>query len=211
MKNRVAIFARVSTDQQSYDRQLSDLKSYAESRGLEVVSIITEKVSGAKNNSDREGIIELLNQGRAGKFNKILLTELSRLGRDAFQVSTLINEFSELGISIVIQTLGIETLAENGKPNPMVDLLIAVINQFSQMERAFLIDRITSGLAKAKENGKTLGRPQGTTLEDNELLKKYGGLVRDLKSNISVRKAAKIHQISTATVQKVKKVMNLAA
>ena len=87
-------------------------------------------------------------------------------------------------------------------------MLIAVVNQFSAMERAFLIDRINSGLAKAKANGKVLGRPQGTTLENCDLLKKYGGLVRDLKARVSVRKAARIHGISTATVQKVRKAIS---
>lgn len=92
----------------------------------------------------------------------------------------------------MVQTLGLETLSDEGKTNPMVDLLIAVINQFSQMERAFLIDRINSGLAKSKANGKVLGRRQDSTMEDSDLLKKYGGLVRDLRAKISVRKAALI-------------------
>lgn len=205
MKNRVAVFARVSTDQQSYERQLSDLAQYAESHNLQIVVTIAEKISGAKNNSEREGIIQLQEQAKKGKFEKILVTELSRLGRNAFQVASLIHEFSQQGISIIVQSLGVETLSDSGKANPLVDLLIAVVNQFSAMERAFLIDRITSGLAKAKANGKILGRRQGSTLENSDLLKKYGGLVRDLKAQISVRKAALIHGVSTATVQKVKK------
>ncbi|MBD3344008.1 MAG: hypothetical protein GF401_02985 [Chitinivibrionales bacterium] len=153
-----------------------------------------------KNNSEREGIIELRKLAKQGKFDKILVTELSRLGRNAYQVATLIHEFTELGISIVVQSLGVDTLSDEGKANPLVDLLIAVINQFSQMERAFLVDRINSGLERARRNGKQLGRPQGTTLEQGDLLKKYGGLVRDLKVKILVRKAARIHGVSTVTV-----------
>jgi DNA invertase Pin-like site-specific DNA recombinase len=148
----VAIFARVSTDHQSYERQIADLTQYAKSRNLEVIEIITEKISGAKDNSEREGIIQLRALANQGKFDRILVTELSRLGRNAYQVATLIHEFTELGISIIVQSLGVETLSDEGKANPLIDLLIAVVNQFSSMERTFLIDRINSGLDRARAN-----------------------------------------------------------
>jgi DNA invertase Pin-like site-specific DNA recombinase len=79
------------------------------------------------------------------------------------------------------------------------------------MEREFLIQRVKSGLSHAKSMGKTLGRPKNSTMDEQVFLKKYKNLSIDLKNGLSIRKAAKIHEVSLNTVLKVRKVMNLAA
>lgn len=201
---RACLFVRVSTDEQSTERQISDLTFYAKNRNWDVVKTISETVSGAVNNDQRAGIRELMAAAKAKQFDKVLVTELSRLGRNAYQVNTLIHDMTDMGISIAIQTLGIETLTPDGKTSPMVDLMIAIINQFSQMERQFLIERINSGIARVKAQGKHLGRPFGAVLTGDALMRKYKPVVHDLQQGIPIRKIAAIHDISTRTVQKIK-------
>ena len=83
--------------------------------------------------------------------------------------------------------------------------------QLARMERKFLVQRVKSGLNHAKSKGKILGRPHGSTIDQQDFLKKYKSLSADLKNGLSVRKAAKIHEASLNTVLKVRKALNLAA
>lgn len=204
MKNRALIIVRVSSEEQDYQRQIHDLTRFAEQRGLHVIGTISEKISGATKNEYRQGIQELLKRAKAKEFDKLLISELSRLGRNAFEVQKIIEELSDLNISIVVQNLNIETLDTTGKRNPMVDLMLAIINQFSQMELSFLKTRINSGIAKAKAAGVHCGRKKGSITSEDVLRKKYSKVILDIKAGISIRKAAKIHNISVNTVQRVK-------
>lgn len=205
MNKKACLFVRVSTDKQNHERQISDLSRYADQRGYAVVDTITEQISGALDNDKRPGLQKLLAAANAGKFNRVLVTELSRLGRNAYQVQTLIHQLSGLGISVGIQTLGIETLDDNGRESPMGGIMVAIMAQLSQMERQNLIERINSGLARAKANGKRLGRPDGSRESADKVLQKHASLAKDIRAGISVRKVAKIHSTSTATVLKVKR------
>ena len=93
----------------------------------------------------------------------------------------------------------------------MVEFMLSILVQLARMEREFLIQRVKSGLNHAKAKGKILGRPQGSTMDQLDFLKKYKNLSADLMNGLSVRKAAKIHEVSLNTVLKVRKALNLAA
>jgi len=139
------------------------------------------------------------------------VSEVSRLGRNPYQIQQVIEELSELRISIHIESLGLKTIDENGNRSPMVEFMLSILMQLARMEREFLIQRVKSGLNHAKlVKGKTLGRPQGSTMNQQDILKKYKNLSADLKNGLSVRKAAKIHEVSLNTVLKVRKALNLA-
>ena len=211
MNNRAALFVRVSTiDKQDFQRQIDDLKRYCERMGLEIVKVIGEKISGAKRNEERAGIQELLTRARAKEFDTVCTAEISRLGRSPFEVQKLIEELSSLKINIHIETLNLQTLDTEGKRSPMTDLIVGVLAQFARMERESIVQRVRSGLQRARAQGKHIGRPKGIT-EENELLTKYKPVVQDIESNISIRKIAKIHNISQNTILKVKKAMLKAA
>jgi DNA invertase Pin-like site-specific DNA recombinase len=141
----------------------------------------------------------------------LVVSEISRLGRNPFQIQQIIEELAEMGISIHIESLGLKTIDENGTRSPLVEFMLAILVQLSRMEREFLIQRVKSGLTRAKSIGKTLGRPQGSIINNESLLKKYKPLSVDLMKGLSVRKAAKIHDCSLNTVLKVKKVLQLKA
>jgi DNA invertase Pin-like site-specific DNA recombinase len=87
MRNRCVIFVRVSTkDKQSTDRQVNELNQVASSRNLKVVEVIEEKVSGTLKNDQREGIQRLLDLSRKGKYDILLVSEISRLSRNTYQL-----------------------------------------------------------------------------------------------------------------------------
>jgi DNA invertase Pin-like site-specific DNA recombinase len=211
MAKRACLFVRVSSkdDRQDYQRQIDDLKKYCERQGLEIIKIIAEKISGAKKNDEREGIKELRTIAGKNFFDVLVVSEISRLGRNPFQIQQVIEELSIKGISIHVESLGLKTIDENDNRSPLVDFMLAILMQLSRIEREFLIQRVKSGLTRARAIGKTLGRPQGSILDEKSLLKKYKPLSADLINGLSVRKAAKIHDCSLNTVLKVKKALLL--
>lgn len=201
----VVIFVRVSKQSQDFERQIHDLRLYAERQGWTVLQIISEKISGTKKNVERHGINDLLLLARSGIIKKVLVTEISRLGRRTSEVLTVIEELSEFGVSVYAQNYNLETLTPQGKRNPIAALLFTFLAEFARLERETLVERIHSGLEQARRKGKILGRPKGTSEETEVVLKKYSGAVGLLKKGYSVRKVAKIHGISPTTVAKVKK------
>lgn len=207
---KAVIFARVSTDdgRQDNDRQLFDLRDLCAANGWEVAHEITERISGAKSNDERAGLQKLLKVARIGKVQKIVVTEVSRLGRSVSDGVQLIEELTKAGVSIYIQNIGMETLLHDSRPNYMFKPILLTLMGFAEMERELLRDRIKSGLAKARRKGKRLGRPKGSSQSDNELLTKYPAVVKELRDgHLSVRKIAKLHDVSPTTVQKVKAAM----
>ncbi|RYF39912.1 MAG: recombinase family protein, partial [Cytophagaceae bacterium] len=83
---QAVIFVRVSKKEQDYQRQVEDLRAVAQSQAVQVVAEIAEKISGAKRNQEREGIQQLLELGRRGAIQKVLVSEVSRLGRSTVEV-----------------------------------------------------------------------------------------------------------------------------
>jgi DNA invertase Pin-like site-specific DNA recombinase len=199
----VAIFVRVSKQSQDYQRQISDLQAYATRQGYEVVKVISEKISGAADN--REGIAELLELVESGQIQKVLVSEVSRLGRKTSEVLQVVDELTDQGVSIYVQNFGMETLLPNGKRNSAAGIIFTLLAEFARMERETMIERINSGLAEAKRIGKKFGRPEGSTMTQAELLEKYPKVVKLLKQGQSIRNTAAIAGVSSKTVEKVKK------
>jgi DNA invertase Pin-like site-specific DNA recombinase len=198
---KVAIYVRVSRKDQDYHRQINDLQTVADAKGYTVIETIKEKVSGSKR--DRDGIKRLLELGESKTICKVLVTEVSRLGRKTVDVLKMVEMLTELGVSIYVHNFGIETIQANGRRNPMVSMMFTMLAEFASMEREFLIDRTVSGLERAKKNGRVLGRPIGTTKDKEQLRDEYKPVIRTLKQGISIRKTAKIHALSINTVRRV--------
>ncbi|HZH99602.1 MAG TPA: recombinase family protein, partial [Flavisolibacter sp.] len=124
----VAIFTRVSSKAQDYQRQISDLTTYAEKQGYQVVEIISEKISASKKkNEERIGVAKLLELARSKRITKVLATEVSRIGRKPSEILKLIEELTELKVSVYIANYGLETLLPNGKTNPAASMIIMVL------------------------------------------------------------------------------------
>jgi DNA invertase Pin-like site-specific DNA recombinase len=207
MKTPVAIFGRVSLDSMDFQRQISDLQKVADKQNYEVVSIITEKISGAKTNKERLGIQQLLEEAKQGKFKKILCTEISRLGRSNTQTLCLIDELHQLGISIYFQDLNSETLNEKGEVSFQTEILTNLLSLFAKNERQTLISRIRSGMQQAKANNIHCGRPINSKEESKEFLSKYPKVIDGIKKGFSVRECVKLYDVSLGTVAKIRKLI----
>jgi DNA invertase Pin-like site-specific DNA recombinase len=201
------IFVRVSKREQDYQRQLEDLRALAKAQNLKIVAEIAEKVSGAKNNQERDGVQELLRLAQKGIIQKVLVQEVSRLGRSTVEVLKVLEELTSLRVSVYVQNFGFETL-KNGKRNPIAQFMFTLLAEFARMERETLRERILSGMEEARRQGKHLGRPDGSFENKETFLKKYPSVVRNLRQGISVRKTAKICDTSINTVRKVNDYLN---
>lgn len=207
----VVIFARVSTSDQNTDRQVNDLRELCATQNWEVVAEITEEISRVALNSQRPAIAELLQLAAAGRIKKVAVTEVSRLGAKVVEVVDTIEKLAAFGVSVYIQNIGMETLLPDGRENFMFKPILVTLVGFAEMERELLRERIKSGMEAARRKGKSIGRPKGTTKDAAEILSEYDQVVRLLRQSYSIRKTAKIADVSPATVQKVKKAMATAA
>jgi len=204
---QVAIFGRTSTQEQDYQRQVVDMQKVADRFNYEVVSIITEKISGAKKNEERLGIQQLLEEARAGKFQKILVTEVSRLGRNTLETLKLVEELHQLNISIYLQDLNAETLNEEGEMAMQTEMMLHMLSLFAKNERRTTISRIRSGMQQAKKNGVHCGRHKGTTESKEKFLAKYSKVIEWLKKGFSIRECVKLYDVSLGTVAKIRKIV----
>ena len=205
MKTKVVIYTRVSKLIQDYERQVNELLEYANKNNYEVIKIISEKISGGKKNNERKGIIELMELVQNKQIDKILVWELSRLGRNSFEVHKIINELNEQKISLYVKNYNLETLNEKGEINPMAKFMIMILSEFAENERLNIKQRLQSGYNQYRNNGGKVGRKTGTKENQEQFLEKHKDIVKLLKKGLSIRNVATLTSKSTKTVQKVKK------
>ena len=203
----VVIFTRVSRSVQNYQRQIDDLTAYAAGQGWTVTGVIAEKISGSKSNEDRGGIAQLLEVARLGKVKKVLVSEVSRLGRRPSQTHQVLEELTRLKISLYIHQFNTETLLPSGKLNPAASMIFSITADMARQEKETHVERVISGMQRAKREGKKFGRKNGPLYTDAQLLRKYAKAVKDLQLGVSIRKVARIYGISPDTVQRVKKLI----
>lgn len=205
----VVIFARVSStgDRQDYQRQVNDLTGYATRNGMEVKRVFAEKISGGKRNEEREELMNMITYLKEHKVKKVLTSELSRIGRNTLQILKTIEILNENGISLFIQNYGIETLTDEGKINPMSQLLVTILAEIAQMERRSIQERMESGYRNYRENGGKVGRKVGYRKDEKSLLQEYVDEVKLLRKGYSLRNVAKITGRSVSTIQKIKLIL----
>ena len=200
--DKICIFARVSTSVQDYDRQVNELTALAQRNGWSVEAVFSEKISGAKKNSERKELSRMVEFVQANNINKVAVSELSRLGRDTLQVLEVIEQFNKLGISLYIQNYGIETLTENGEVNPMSQFLITILAEVARMERKTIRERVESGYKNYRANGGKVGRKEGYRKSEADMREQYAEEIRLLRKGISLRNIAKITGTSVNTIRK---------
>lgn len=205
------IYARVSstTDRQNTDRQVIDLTDYATKNGYEVVNVYEEHVSGAAKNNERPVLMECLGSAEANAIDIILCSELSRLGRNCDEVLKNVLHCKDFHINLYFQKENISLFNADGTENPYTNIMIAVLGTAAQLERDNIKFRLNSGRAKYIAEGGRLGRPVGTKKTPEQLSQEYPKVVRELKKGTSIRRTAKLCDVSTFTVQKVKKVLTI--
>ena len=201
---KTVIFARVSTNVQEYDRQINELTTLAKSNGWSVEAVFAEKISGAKSNKERTELLNMVSYVEVNHINKVLVTELSRLGRDTLQVLEVIQMLNEKGISLYIQNYNIETLTKDGKVNAMSQFLITILAEVARMERKTIRERVESGYKNYRANGGKVGRKIGYKKAEETIRKQYTEEIKLLKKGYSLRNISKITGTSINTIRKCK-------
>lgn len=201
---KTVIFARVSTNVQEYDRQVNELTTLAKSNGWSVEAVFAEKISGAKSNKERTELLNMANYVEGNHINKVLVTELSRLGRDTLQVLEVIQMLNEKGISLYIQNYNIETLTKDGKVNAMSQFLITILAEVARMERKTIRERVESGYKNYRANGGKVGRKIGYKKTEESMREQYTEEIKLLKKGYSLRNISKITGASINTIRKCK-------
>lgn len=201
---KTVIFARVSTNVQEYDRQINELTTLAKSNGWSVEAVFAEKISGAKSNKERTELLNMVSYVEANHINKVLVTELSRLGRDTLQVLEVIQMLNEKSISLYIQNYNIETLTKDGKVNAMSQFLITILAEVARMERKTIRERVESGYKNYRANGGKVGRKIGYKKAEETIREQYTEEIKLLKKGYSLRNISKITGTSINTIRKCK-------
>lgn len=214
-----AIYARVSSigDRQSTTRQVKDLKSVSERNGFELQedSIFEEHISGAKKNKERVILNECLDYCVTNDIDVLLISELSRLGRNVDEVLANVRYCKEHHLNIYFQKENIYIFDSDGKENPFLTIMIAVLGTCAQLERENIKFRLDSGRRQymdkcMKETGKSgLGRKVGYRKSKEEKQKQYKEVLKLLKSGYPIRKVVVLTKVSESTVVRLKKEFEL--
>lgn len=208
-KVKAIIYARVSTAGQDYDRQLAELKGYADRMGYDVIKTFSEKISGAKKVEERQAMTELLNYVEVNEVDKVLIYECSRLSRRAVDFLSIIEIFNEKKISLYIHQNGLETLLPSGEINPIATLVLGILAQFNSMERSLIRSRMESGYNNFRNNGGFVGRKTGYRKTSEQMKEEYAEEIRLLKKGYSLRNISKITHTSVNTLRKLSVLTNI--
>ena len=187
-ETRVAIYTRVSIDDQTTAAQEHELRQYAKHRGWTVQHVYTDQgYSGAS--EKRPALDELLRDARKRKFDVVLVWKFDRFARSLRQLVSALELFRKFRIDFVSATEAIDTSLLSG------ELVFQIFGAIAQFERALIGERVKAGLAQARRNGKQIGRPPIRTLTDEERAR-----IRDAhRKGKSLRALAHSHGISLWT------------
>ena len=208
MRTKTAvIYARVSSigDRQSTDRQVKDLSDYAVYQKMEVRKVFEEHISGAKKNDERPVLCEAIKYCKEYRIDVLLVSEVSRLGRNAFEVLASVKDLLDCGINLYIQKEQFTLLDKEGKPSLFAPVMIATLSTCAQLERDNISFRLNSGRKQYVEKGGKLGRPAGSTKSQDKKREEYREVINLLNKGYAIRDVAKLTGKGISTVQRVKK------
>ncbi|MBR4920349.1 MAG: recombinase family protein [Prevotella sp.] len=214
MEKQAIIYARVSTVAQNTDRQVIDLKEYANSNGYNLLEVFTEQISGAKKNAEREALTDAINYALSNQCT-ILCSELSRLGRNIDEVLKSVIYCKEHGINVFFQKEQFSIFNQDGKPHPFLMIFISVLGTCASLEREAIRFRMKSGYDNYIQHGGKVGRKEGFKYSLEDYTKKYPELVQDLQEKqkgasgklYSVRALANRYDVNASTVQTITKIL----
>ena len=205
--DKVVILARVSTQAQDYQRQITELHEYCDRAGWEVTRVFANKVSGAKAVTERAEIVDMVEYIKSNDIQRVVCLEISRLGRNTLEALKVINYLNENGVSLYVKNYNLETLID-GKVNPVASLICTILLEIASMERLTIKERMTSGrnqyIAKCREQGIKMGRPSSYRKSDASYKEQYGKEISLLKKGISLRNVAQLTGTSVNTLRKLR-------
>ena len=206
---KVCLLLRVSTNAQDYEYQHSTLSELCERKGWQIVRIFANKVAGAKKNEDRKEIVELLDYVKNNQVDRVVATEISRIGRDTLEALKTIEILNEHKVNLYLANYNIETLLPSGEVNPVARLILTICLEISSYERNLIRYRMKVGyedyLRRRKENPELrLGR-QGYQKSEDSYREQYAKELSLMRKGISMRNVRQLTGTSLGTLQKLKK------
>lgn len=206
--DKVVILARVSTQAQDYQRQVSELQEYCDRVGWEVTRVFANKVSGAKTVTERPEIVEMVEYIKNNDVKRVVCLEISRLGRNTLEALKVINYLNEHRVSLYVRNYNLETLVD-GKVNPVASLICTILLEIGSLERQSIIERTSSGrnqyIAKCREQGIKMGRPSSYRKCDEAYKDQYSKEISLLRKGISLRNVQAITGTAVGTLRKLSK------
>jgi DNA invertase Pin-like site-specific DNA recombinase len=150
---KVALYARVSTseDRQDPENQLRRLREFASARGFEVVEEYVDRASGVDPN--RPALTEMMEAARKGTVGAVAIVRLDRIMRSTINLLRVLEEMEAWGVHLICLDQPIDTSTPSGR------LLTTIIGAVATFERELISERVRDGMARAKANGKHVGRP----------------------------------------------------
>ena len=208
---KAVIYARVSStnERQNTERQVMDLTNYGKANGMVIEKVYEEHISGAKKNVERAGLQECLDYCFLNGISILLLSELSRLGRNVDEVLANVRLCKNRHLNIYFQKEGVSIFQDDGTENPFLTIMIAVLGTCAQMERENIQYRLNSGRRVYIEKGGQLGRKKGSVKTREQKEEQYRDVLSYLKKGYSIKATAKLSDTSESTVQRLKKEFSL--
>jgi DNA invertase Pin-like site-specific DNA recombinase len=195
-KRRAAIYVRVSTDKQTVENQVRELRQIAERRGWQVVEQYSDAgISGSKGRNDRPGLDQMLKDAQRRHFDVVMAWAIDRIGRSLIDLLGTIQTLEACGVDLYLDQQAIDTTTPAGK------LMFQVTGAFAEFERSMIRQRINAGLKRAVEAGRTLGRPRiSEALEER--------IQARLRAGKGINKVAREMGVGTGTVHRLAREMH---
>lgn len=207
MNMNAVIYARVSSvgDRQDTTRQIRDLEKYALDNSIDIVKSFEEHISGAKKTKDRPVLTECLDYCINNNVDILLISELSRLGRNVDDVLANVQLCKEHHLNVYFQKEQLSIFNVDGKEHPFLTIFIAVLGTCAEMERENIKYRLNSGKEKYIAEGGKVGRKEGYRKPDEKLREQYAGVIKQLRKGYPIRMIAKTEGVGISTVQRIKR------
>ena len=188
-----AIYARVSTNGQTTDNQVRELRKVARRHGWKIAAeYIDHGVSGAKGRDKRPELDKLLKAANRREFDIIMAWSVDRLGRSLQHLVGFLDEIHAKGVDLYLHQQNIDTSTPSGKA------MFQMAGVFAEFERSMIQERVRAGLERAKEQGKVLGRPKVSPRTESLIRKKR-------EQGMGILKIARELGVGTSVVQRVLK------
>ena len=189
---KVALYARVSTDKQTTENQLNELRAVANRMGYVITQeYVDNGISGAKSRSDRPSLDAMMKDAVRGRFDMVMCWSIDRLGRSLQNLVEILNELQSIKVDLYFLQQGMDTSTSSGR------MMFSIFGALSEYERSLIRERVYAGLQTAKARGVKLGRP--TKMNDG--MKQAVVLLRE--KGMGIKQIAKELQIGIGTVYSV--------
>src|ERR1700731_4604015 len=195
MTKRIALYLRVSTTEQTVENQQRELEAVAERHGWNVVAVFTDAgISGTKGRDKRPGYDCLCRGIARREFDQVSAWSVDRLGRSLQELVSFLGELHAKNVDLYLHEQGLDTAPPAGRA------MFQMLGVFAEFERGIIVERVKSGLARARNQGKRLGRRPGSEDVVEQIREQ-------LATGAGILKTAKALGVGTGTVHRVKREM----